>query len=51
MCSEEVPTGGNVMNNYNPARAYGIIFGIIIGTLLSVLLLMSINKNRSLRTE
>lgn len=39
------------MNNYNPARAYGLIFGIIIGTLLSVLLLMYVNKNRSLRTE
>lgn len=51
MCSEDSPTGGNDMNNFNPARAYGIVFGVIIGTLISVLLLMSINKNRSLRTE
>ena len=39
------------MNNFNPARAYGIVFGVIIGTLISVVLLMSINRNRSLRTE
>jgi len=51
MCSEDGPTGGNDMNNFNPARAYGIVFGVIIGTLISVVLLMSINKNRSLRTE
>ena len=39
------------MNNYNPAKTYGLIIGIVIGALISVALIISINKNHSLRTE
>ena len=39
------------MNTYNPFKTYGILAGVMVGALIAMILVKTMNKDRSLKTQ